>query len=148
MRIGGAPVNLYCNCKCRQRINTEEKAKVVTVSRGRNCFNSLPHMQFYTKRNWRKASIEKWPHGGLDALKKWMIIRFTFHQTTTLQNECSPQTNSSNHPCCWMVNAAFNCVPQAATTTFAFSSVFILLLWCWRTVNHKMFGSVLVIQQL
>ena len=44
------------------------------------------------------------------------------------QNCCYPIKFSSNHPCCPIVSAAFKYVPQPTVTTFAFSSVFILLL--------------------
>ena len=43
------------------------------------------------------------------------------------QNGNVSKTFASNHPCCYMVGAAFKHVPQPAVTTFALSSVFIRL---------------------
>ena len=67
----------------------------------------------------------------MDDLKKWMIIRFTPYQTTILLNWMFSQKLSFklslllNGKCGIQVY-----VPQTtATTTFACSSVFILLLW-------------------
>ena len=79
---------------------------------------------------WRKGWIEKRLLGGMDALKKWMIIRFTPHQTTTLpkwmfsQKPFFKSTLLLNGYCGIQVY-----VPQTTAATFALSSVFILLLW-------------------
>ena len=62
----------------------------------------------------------------MDALTKWMIIRFTPFQTITPNPKMDvlPKFFCSNHPCCLKVSAAFKYVPQTTVTTFAFSSVF------------------------
>ena len=56
----------------------------------------------------------------MDALKTWMIIRFT-------QKGCSPKTFLEI-----ILAAAFKNVP---TTTFTFSSVFILLLYVYPVLQ-------------
>ena len=67
----------------------------------------------------------------MDALKKWMIIRFTPYQITTLPETIFSQIflfKSSlllNGKCGIQVY-----VPQTTATTSAFSSVLILLLCC------------------
>ena len=73
---------------------------------GGNCFNSLPHQDDLNKRMNRI--------------------------TATWRNECFGKMDDHNvhtipnhHP----TKMAFKYVPQPTATTFAFSSVFILLLW-------------------
>ena len=75
---------------------------------------------------WRNGLNEEGTHCGMDALEKWMIIRFTPHQTTTLPKWTFLLNFSPNHPCCSMACAAFKYFPQTAATTFAFPSVWFL----------------------
>ena len=71
---------------------------------------------------WRKGWIE-WRNGCFGKMDD------PPYQTTTLyQNGCSPKEFCSNHPCGKMVSAAFKYIPQPTAMTFAFFSVFILLL--------------------
>ena len=61
---------------------------------------------------WRNGLNEEGTHCGMDALEKWMIIRFTPHQTTTLPKWTFLLNFSPNHPCCSMDCAAFKYFPQ------------------------------------
>ena len=66
----------------------------------------------------------------MEALKKIMIILYTPYQNTMHPTKMVglPKVFFSKHPCGKMVSAAFKYVPQITTTTFAFSSVSILVL--------------------
>ena len=51
---------------------------------GWNRFNSLSHQIFSIRKIFKKRMKRIRILGGMDALNKWMIIRFTPYQTTTL----------------------------------------------------------------
>ena len=69
----------------RRRIRQKRTQRSSMLVGERNCFNSLPHQRFCTRMIWIKGWIEEWILSGTDSSEKWMIIRFTPYQTTTLQ---------------------------------------------------------------
>ena len=79
---------------------------------------------------------------GMDALKKGMIIRFTPYQTTTLPKRVFSQNILfKSSLLLTVVSAAFKYVPQTTATTFACSSIFILLPLCHPWRNYKWSGK-------
>ena len=92
------------------------KAKVVDAVWGRNW------KAFIARMFWEKGWIEKWRLCGMGALEKWMIIRYTPHQTTTLTKWMFLQKNFFKSS--WPLNEY---VQQPAATTFVFPSVRFLL---------------------
>ena len=91
------------------RINTEEKAKVVDVVWGIcNLFNSLLRYLFCTRTLWRTG----WISPGLFDGKEELILFF----------------KSSQGKIDSTAGKLINSVPQTTATTFAFSSVSILIL--------------------
>ena len=83
-----------------RRIRTEEKV-VTDVWGDEIIINTMPQIIFSTriilkKRVNRIKATLVW----MDALKKWMFIRFTPYQTTALPKWMFSQTFCSNHPCC------------------------------------------------
>ena len=73
----------------------------------------------------------------MDALKKWLITT-TNHHPSPSQHGCSPKSFVFQNILAdkWLVrHSSIQYVPQLAATTFAFSSLFILLVYCW-TLNE------------
>ena len=68
----------------RRRIRQKRRRRSSLLVEGRNWFNSIPNKRFSTRMIWRKGWIEELTLGGMKASEKWMIIRFTSHQTTAL----------------------------------------------------------------
>ena len=69
-----------------------------------------------------------WQNGGFEKNYDYPVHTIPKHHEP-YQNGWSPKGFfSSEHPCGKMVSAAFKYVPQITTTTFAFSSVSILVL--------------------
>ena len=96
--------------KHRRRIKTEEKAKVLAAVWGQNLFNSLPRELFCAGtilKNRMNSSFTSNHPGAIHPILQIVLV----------QNSYSTARN------------LINSVPHTAATTFAFSSVFILLLW-------------------
>ena len=72
----------------------------------------------------------------MDALGKWMIIRY---QTNTLPKWMFPKNICSDHPCCKMVSAAFKNVPQWPLPSLLYLSFFFTRLTAsFRTVFRSL----------
>ena len=127
----------------------EEKAKVVADVWGTEFMQIYAALQIYHYFDLKKRMNRIKESFGKDSLKKWMIIYFTPYQTASLPIVCSPKAFVQIIlPAKWLVWPS-RTSPQTAPTTFAFSSVCILLLWfvattlCRSDVIHS-FGILLV----
>ena len=77
------------------------------------CFTALAILyqgELKKKMNRITASCTFWN----GCFEKWMIIRFTPHQTTTLPKWMLSQMFFSYHSCCKMISATFKYVPLPA----------------------------------
>ena len=88
----------------RRRINTEEKAKVVAAAWWTELIQLLAVLAILHQADLKKRISRI--IGGMDAFKKWMIIWFTPHQTTTLQKWMI-----------WQIILAANCLVRNLSTT-------------------------------
>ena len=104
----------------RRRTKTEEKAKVVAAVWETELIQFLAALDIFHQNDFEEK--DEWQKG---CLKKFMIIRCTPYQTTTLPKGCSQKKIHLNHP-----RQSSMPLNQTTATTLAFSSVFILLLLC------------------
>ena len=95
----------------RRRINTEEKAKVVAALWGAEFVQFLSALAVFTVKRF-----EEYDELQQDDLKKRM--------------NSSDSSKSSLYKINGAARNLIHSVPQTQVTTFAFASVFILLLWC------------------
>ena len=104
----------------RRRIKTEEKAKVVATAWGTEWIQFLDAIAILHQDELKKgmnSSYSSYRSGAIHPIRHIFLVQFIqFFQSSW----CKIASAARN----WI-----NYFPQTAVTTFAFSSVFILLLW-------------------